>query len=198
MINRTPNPNKRAIILRLSDEDSRRISTTSPSHNSKSNLPRRLKLLATLLAIAFFAVLPLLAQQQSDRVKQIGGKFLCMCGCTQILTQCNHVGCTMSASMLKELGGMVAKGDSESKITEALVQEFGTTVYAEPPAHGFSLVAWLMPVFYFVVGATLVIFFINKWRKQAPAAPATAPAGVNISPEALERARSQANRDTED
>jgi cytochrome c-type biogenesis protein CcmH len=198
MINRTPNPNKRAIILRLSDEDSRRISTTSPSHNSKSNLPRRLKLLATLLAIAFFAVLPLLAQQQSDRVKQIGGKFLCMCGCTQILTQCNHVGCTMSASMLKELGGMVAKGDSESKITEALVQEFGTTVYAEPPAHGFSLVAWLMPVFYFVVGAALVIFFINKWRKQAPAAPATAPAGVNISPEALERARSQANRDTED
>jgi hypothetical protein len=43
-----------------------------------------------------------------------------------------------------------------------------------------------------------VVFFINKWRKQAPAAPAVAPAGVNISPEALERARSQANRDTED
>lgn len=154
--------------------------------------------IAALLAVVVIASLPLLAQQQADRVKQIGGKFLCMCGCSQILTQCNHVGCTMSASMLKELGAMVSRGDSEDKITQTFVQEFGTTVYAEPPAHGFSLVAWLMPVAYFVIGAVIVVFVIAKWRKQAPAAPAMAPAGVTISPEALERARSQANRDTED
>ena len=154
--------------------------------------------IAALLPFVVFAVLPLLAQQQSDRAKQIGGKFQCMCGCNQILTQCNHVGCTMSTSMLKELGAMVNRGDSEDKITQTFVQEFGTTVYAEPPKSGFSLVAWLMPVFYFLVGAAIVVFFINKWRKQAPAPAAVAPAGVHISPEAYERARSQANRDTED
>ncbi len=154
--------------------------------------------IAALLLIVAFAVLPLLAQQQSDRVKQIGGKFQCMCGCNQILTQCNHVGCTVSTSMLKELGAMVSRGDSEDKITQTFVQEFGTTVYAEPPKSGFSLVAWLMPVFYFLIGAAIVVFFINKWRKQAPAPAAVAPAGVHISPEAYERARSQANRDTED
>ena len=154
--------------------------------------------IAALFLIVVFAVLPLLAQQQSDRAKQIGGKFQCMCGCNQILTQCNHVGCTMSTSMLKELGAMVNRGDSEDKITQTFVQEFGTTVYAEPPKSGFSLVAWLMPVFYFLVGAAIVVFFINKWRKQAPAPAAVAPAGVHISPEAYERARSQANRDTED
>jgi len=183
------------VILRLSGEDSRRISTSnvSPAFNSK-----RLRLLAALFVIAFFAVLPLLAQQQADRVKQVGGKFLCMCGCGQILTQCNHVGCTMSASMLKELGAMVNRGDSEDKITQTFVQEFGTTVYAEPPKSGFSLVAWLMPVFYFLAGAAIVVFFVMKWRKQAPAPAAVAPAGVHISPEAYERARSQANRETED
>jgi cytochrome c-type biogenesis protein CcmH len=154
--------------------------------------------IAPLLLIVVFAVLPLFAQQQADRVKEVGGKFLCMCGCGQILTQCNHVGCTMSASMLKELGAMVNRGDSEDKITQAFVQEFGTTVYAEPPKSGFSLVAWLMPVFYFVVGAVIVVFFILKWRKQAPAPAAVAPAGVHISPEAYERARSQADRETED
>jgi cytochrome c-type biogenesis protein CcmH len=153
---------------------------------------------APLLLILVFAVVPLVAQQEVDRVKEVGGKFLCMCGCGQILTQCNHVGCTMSASMLKELGGMVKRGDSEDKITQTFVQEFGTTVYAEPPKSGFSLVAWLMPVFYFLVGAAIVVFFINKWRKQAPAPAAVAPAGVHISPEAYERARSQADRDTED
>ena len=154
--------------------------------------------IAPLLVILAFAVLPLVAQQEADRVKEVGGKFLCMCGCGQILTQCNHVGCTMSASMLKELGGMVKRGDSEDKITQTFVQEFGTTVYAEPPKSGFSLVAWLMPVFYFLVGVAIVIFFINKWRKQTPAPAAVAPAGVHISPEAYERARSQADRETED
>src|SRR6266404_1271063 len=154
--------------------------------------------IAALLLIVAFAVLPLFAQQQADRVKEVGGKFLCMCNCGQILTQCNHVGCKMSASMLKELGATVNRGDSEDKITQTFVQEFGTTVYAEPPKSGFSLVAWLMPVFYFLFGAAIVVFFIMKWRKQAPAPAAVAPAGVHISPEAYERARSQANRDTED
>jgi len=183
------------VILRLSDEDSRRTSTSNFANAFNT---KRLRLLAALFAFALFAVLPLIAQQQADRVKQVGGKFLCMCGCGQILTQCNHVGCTMSASMLKELGAMVNRGDSEDKITQTFVQEFGTTVYAEPPKSGFSLVAWLMPVFYFLAGAAIVVFFIMKWRKQAPAPAAVAPAGVHISPEAYERARSQANRETED
>jgi cytochrome c-type biogenesis protein CcmH/NrfF len=183
------------VILWLSDNDSRRTSTPGVPNPFNS---KRLRLLAAFFAIALLAVIPLLAQQQSDRAKQIGGKFQCMCGCGQILTQCNHVGCTVSTSMLKELGAMVNRGDSEDKITQTFVQEFGTTVYAEPPKSGFSLVAWLMPVFYFLVGAAIVVFFINKWRKQAPAPAAVAPAGVHISPEAYERARSQANRDTED
>jgi cytochrome c-type biogenesis protein CcmH len=191
----TNRPTPKPVILRLSGEDSRRTSTSSKSATVRS---KRRRLIAPFLAIALFAVLPLFAQQQADRVKQVGGKFLCMCGCGQILTQCNHVGCTMSSSMLKELGTMVSRGDSEDKITQTFVQEFGTTVYAEPPKTGFSLVAWLMPVFYFLIGAAIVVFFINKWRKQAPAPAAVAPAGVHISPEAYERARSQADRETED
>ena len=191
----TNRPTPKPAILRLSDEDSRRTSTSSKSVTIRS---KRRRLIAPLLVIAFLAVLPLLAQQQADRVKQVGGKFLCMCNCGQILTQCNHVGCTVSTSMLKELGTMVSRGDSEDKITQTFVQEFGTTVYAEPPKTGFSLVAWLMPGFYFLIGAAIVVFFINKWRKQAPAPAAVAPAGVHISPEAYERARSQADRETED
>jgi cytochrome c-type biogenesis protein CcmH len=192
MINRS---RSKFVILRASDKDARRTSTANNATTFRVKLRR---LIAPLVAIVFLAVLPLLAQQQSDRAKQIGGKFQCMCSCNQILTQCNHVGCTVSTSMLKELGAMVNRGDSEDKITQTFVQEFGTTVYAEPPKSGFSLVAWLMPVFYFLIGAAIVVFFINKWRKQAPAPVAVAPAGVHISPEAYERARSQANRDTED
>jgi len=142
-------------------------------------------------------------QQPADRVKTIGGKFLCMCGCNQVLTQCNHVGCTMSAAMLKNLSEWVNRGDSEATITQAFVQQFGTTVYAEPPKSGYSMIAWAMPAVYFVVGAGLVLFVISRWRKrpQAAGVDATAPvtaAGVKISQEAMERGRAQAARETED
>ena len=138
--------------------------------------------------------------QQTDRAKQIGGKFMCMCSCSQVLTQCNHVGCTTSTSMLKGLDQAVARGDSEEKITQALVQEFGTKVYAEPPKSGLSLIAWTLPSIYLVAGTILVIFVISRWRKRnvslaaAPGMPATGA----ISPELLARARAQAARDTED
>src|ERR1700730_14359125 len=101
-------------------------------------------------------VSPLPAQQTTDRAHQIGGKFMCMCGCNQVLTQCNHVGCTTSTSMLKKVDQAVAQGDSEEKITQNFVQEFGTTVYAEPPKSGISLVAWAMPTVYLIIGAALV------------------------------------------
>jgi cytochrome c-type biogenesis protein CcmH len=138
--------------------------------------------------------------QQSDRAKQIGGKFMCMCGCNQVLTQCNHVGCTTSASMLKELDQALANGSSEEAVTQMFVQEYGTKVYAEPPKSGFSLVAWSLPTIYLVAGTVLVILVIARWRKRtAPAAATTGGGGApGISRELLDRARAQAARDTED
>jgi cytochrome c-type biogenesis protein CcmH len=143
-------------------------------------------------------VAPLPAQQPSDRAHQIGGKFMCMCGCNQVLSQCNHVGCTVSTSMLKEVDQALARGDSEDAITQAFVQEFGTKVYAEPPHSGFSLVAWSMPAVYLVVGLVLVLFVISRWRKR-PVRPASGAANNSgISPEMLERARLRAAQETQD
>ena len=152
--------------------------------------------LLAALAAAPLMVVPLGAQQLSDRAKQIGGKFMCMCGCNQVLTECNHVGCTVSASMLKELNAALAKGDSEDAITQMFVQEFGTKVYAEPPKSGFSLVAWALPSIYLILGTGLGVLVISKWRKR----PVTAagPSSPEISPELLARAREQASRETQD
>lgn len=169
---------------------------------TSSNGKRRAVLARVLLLTA--ASLPLLpapaGAQQTDRAKQIGGKFMCMCSCSQVLTQCNHVGCTTSTSMLKGIDQAVARGDSEEKITQALVQEFGTKVYAEPPKSGLSLVAWTLPSIYLLAGTILVILVISRWRKRSvslAAAPGMPGAGA-ISSELLARARAQAARDTED
>lgn len=162
---------------------------------------RTLIAIVSVLALATLPALvaPVGAQQLSDRAKQIGGKFMCMCGCSQVLTECNHVGCSTSAAMLKELNQTLANGGSEETITQAFLQEFGTKVYAEPPKTGFSLVAWALPTIYLVIGTALVIFVISRWRKRPAAEPAAATtAGRQVSPELLERARAQAARETED
>jgi cytochrome c-type biogenesis protein CcmH len=155
---------------------------------------------AILFAAASVPLLvsPLTAQQQVDRAHQIGGKFMCMCSCNQVLTQCNHVGCTTSTAMLKQIDDGLAKGDSEDTITQAFVQEFGTKVYAEPPHSGFSLVAWSMPAVYLAIGLVMVLFVISRWRKRPAHALANSAHAQHISPELLERARAQASRETQD
>jgi cytochrome c-type biogenesis protein CcmH len=161
---------------------------------------RRWSAVAMLLAMAAAPLLISSAggQQLSDRAKQIGGKFMCMCGCNQVLTQCNHVGCSTSAAMLKELEQAVTRGDSETAITQMFVQEFGTKVYAEPPKSGFSLIAWSLPSIYLLLGTVLVIFVISRWRKHGVEHVTAAGNAPAVSTELLERARAQAARETED
>ena len=159
--------------------------------------------IGAITMLAILAMVPLLitpvgAQQLTDRAKQIGGKFMCMCGCNQVLTECNHVGCSTSAAMLKELNQSLSRGNSEDAITQMFVQEFGTKVYAEPPKSGFSLVAWVLPSVYLFVGAGVVIFVIARWRKRPAQEASLAGGAPGISPELLERARARASRETQD
>lgn len=101
--------------------------------------------------------------------------------------------------MLQEVDQRGAKGETDDQIMQAFVKEFGTTVYAEPPKSGFSLVAWVMPTAYLVVGALVVIFVISRWLKKNPSEVRTSAAPTKaISPELLERARKLAERETEE
>jgi cytochrome c-type biogenesis protein CcmH len=162
---------------------------------------RRVAAFSLVIALSVFSSALLssrLQAQQTDRAKQIGGKFMCMCGCNQVLTQCNHVGCTTSASMLKELDQAVARGDSETAITSAFVQEFGTKVYAEPPKSGLSLVAWSLPSIYLLLGTAVVIFVIWRWRSRALSPVWSVKRAPGISAQDLENARRRVAQETED
>lgn len=163
-------------------------------------IKRRVAALSLVAALGFSSAAVFtstLHAEQTDRAKQIGGKFMCMCSCNQVLTQCNHVGCPTSASMLKELDSWVARGDSETAITSAFVQEFGTQVYAEPPKSGLSLLAWMLPSIYLLVGTLLVVFVIWKWRARALADIKTVRVPTASAAE-LERARLRIARETEE
>jgi cytochrome c-type biogenesis protein CcmH len=160
---------------------------------------RRLACLAPALTLAAILLgVSFVQGQSSDRAKQVGAKMVCMCGCGQVLTECNHIDCPVGPVMLKKVDQRIASGDSDDLLLQSFIQEYGEQVLSEPPAHGFNLVAWIIPVIAFGAGLALVIVVIRQWRGRTPArnlAPASGPA---ISADALNRGRHQADRETDD
>lgn len=152
--------------------------------------PRAFTRAFLLFFLVLFLFLPATAQQ-TDRAKTVGHRLFCMCGCKQILVECNHVGCPMSAGMLKKLDAEVAAGKSDDLILQSFVQQFGAEVVAEPPAKGFNWLAWIMPFAALGLGLMLVRAVITRWSHPAPAVPS----GPSIPPDVLARIRQESEED---
>jgi len=177
---------------------------------TKQHDKRRRRRLALIFSafVGFASVLvPLhMAAQKTDRAKALGTKLMCMCGCGQILTQCNHINCPSSGPMLKELDAHVAKGEADDLIVQDFVQEYGEKVLSAPPAHGFNSIAWYIPGVAFALGLGIVIVLIRMWRQREIDRLATASAAPSVAATAATellnaqraRARRQADRETEE
>jgi len=133
--------------------------------------------------------------QETARAKALGQKLMCVCGCNQILTACNHIGCQYSHKMLQELDQVVARNESDDLILQAFVQEYGPTVLSEPPTKGFNWAAWVVPVVAPLIALFLVWEVVRRWRQRAALAPASGPA---VSPELLARAQHEAGEESDD
>lgn len=153
---------------------------------------RRVQLIPALLV----GVLLLLgAGDDSARIDRIGHQLMCVCGCNQVLLECNHVGCSYSTRMRDELTAAVTRGDSDNSVLQWFIQTYGTTVLTVPTDHGFSRIAWIMPYLALVLGIGLVVFIVAVWKKRPLAVHAAVPAAVRGSD--LDRFRNQARRETE-
>lgn len=139
---------------------------------------RAAAILMLVIAVAVGA-----SAQQTEKARQVGKRLMCVCGCNQVLTECNHVGCRYSHDMLKELDERVAQNQSDDLTLQAFVQEYGPAVLLLPVARGFNRWVWIMPVILPLAGLWITQRAIARWRQRAAAAPAS-PA----SPEMLARA----------
>jgi cytochrome c-type biogenesis protein CcmH len=148
---------------------------------------------AALLCLAVFALLG--AGDDGARFNSLGHRLMCVCGCNQILLECNHVGCTYSDRMRNELMAGLDRGENDDLTLQGFVQKYGPTVLAAPTATGFNRVAWIMPFLALVLGLLTTIFIVLAWRKRPALA---APGGVfPVSGSELERFRNQARKDTQ-
>jgi cytochrome c-type biogenesis protein CcmH len=131
-----------------------------------------------LLHIALLCVLavPMLgAGAPSSRFNDLGHKLMCVCGCGEILLECNHVGCPDSDRMITELRSQLTTGVPDDRVLGWFVTKYGPTVLAAPIRGGFDLVAWIVPFAALLLGIGVVVFLIKVWRKRGPQT-GTAPA----------------------
>src|SRR5271163_4872540 len=155
--------------------------------------PTRRLLHCSLLTLAVVALVG--AGDPARRFNEIGHQMMCICGCNQILLECNHVGCPDSDGMRNELQDAVNRGDSDSLVEQAFVQKYGPTVLAAPTASGFDRAAWIMPFAVLILGFGLVIFVVRAWKNRPT--PAIADGLRPIRGAELEQFRDQAGKETD-
>ena len=158
--------------------------------------PKRLNSKLRIAQLALIAVMGIgfLGADTDARFNRLGHQLMCMCGCNQILLECNHVGCAYSDRMRNELTAGLERGDNDSLILQSFVQKYGNTVLSAPSNTGFNIVAWITPFAVLVLASAIAIWLVRMWRARPVAQPV---ARVNLPTQELDALRRRAREETE-
>jgi cytochrome c-type biogenesis protein CcmH/NrfF len=134
-------------------------------------------LAAALIALA---LVPVAAAGDRASLSKLEGEVMCpVCGTT--LDQSDSPAARQIERFIKR---RIAAGDSERQIKDALVANYGESILASPPHHGFGLLAWWVPLGGIVLAAAVLGWGIWRWSHTHEPAPAAA--GPPLDP-ALDR-----------
>ena len=128
------------------------------------------------VVIVIVAILTMGSANTAVRYNELGHKMMCVCGCNQILIECNHLGCPDSDRMLGELRVGLAGGSSDDAILTAFQDKYGPTVLAAPMLTKFNVVAWIVPPAVLALGIAATVILVRRWRLRAAAIPASSRA----------------------
>lgn len=138
---------------------------------SRSGLEWGLRLvLAPALVVLLVASMGAVTSN-SARVNNLSQQMMCVCGCNELLANCNHVTCPDSPVMMAQIRADVAKGMTNHQIFEAFEAQYGATVLAAPMLTRFNVVAWVMPPLILIVGLFGVGVLVRKWRLRSASIP---------------------------
>jgi len=133
------------------------------------------------------------------RFDRLGHQMMCICGCGQILLECNHVGCPSSDGMRAELRAAVDGGLTDKQVYSQFMNKYGPTVMAAPVFQGFNILAWIMPGAVLLLGTFAIALLLYSWKNKSGHFGASKLAQVKATPlaDVSEAMRAQIRRETE-
>ena len=163
--------------------------------NPPSKVGARCRQAAQIVLLCALLLAVLGTGDPATRFTEIGHRMMCICGCNQILLECNHVGCPASDSMRNELMASLTRGDSDSLVEQGFVQKYGPTVLAAPTTKGFDRAAYIIPFAALFFGFGLVVLIVRGWKNRPT--PAIAAGLLPVRSAELEQFRAQARKETD-
>jgi len=163
-------------------------------HNLKLETRNSKLVRATQLLMITVLALTFMGADVDARFNKLGHQLMCMCGCNQVLLECNHVGCAYSERMRGELTASIERGDNDSLALQSFVQKYGNTVLSAPTTTGFNRVAWIMPFAVFAAASALTLWLVRLWKSRPVAQTVAHP---NLRSDELDELRKKARKETE-
>jgi cytochrome c-type biogenesis protein CcmH len=119
------------------------------------------KRLAALLLVALAFAPGAVASERHPTLNELENEVMCpVCGTT--LSQSD----SPAAEQIKQnIRAAIARGDTKSEIKAQLVRNYGESILAAPPKHGFNLLAWLLPIVGIVVAAVVLGAAAWSWSR---------------------------------
>jgi cytochrome c-type biogenesis protein CcmH len=147
----------------------------------------------SLLILMLAAVcLPQTATQLvTPEIRRVGDKLACKCGvCNNTVATCQMLECHYSLPARQKIAALQKQGQSDETIIAGFVKENGIAALSSPPAEGFNLLGYLMPIVGVLVGLGAIFLFLKNSRQKA--VPADFP---QLDSEMLTRYRERIDKD---
>jgi cytochrome c-type biogenesis protein CcmH len=137
----------------------------------------RVALTAALL-LALGAAGTAAASEQQPTLPELERELICPT-CHESLAVSNS---PIADRMRSFIRARIAAGDTKSEIKSKLVDQFGESVLAAPPKHGFNLLAWLLPFAGLGLGGAALAVLARRWSRVREDAVPTDPSGNGRGP----------------
>ncbi len=121
---------------------------------------------------------------QNQMEKIASGLYCPVCAGTP-LNVCETQACEQWRQLIIQ---KLATGQNEQQIRQYFIDQYGDRVLGAPPAQGFNLGAYLLPVLILIGGLAIIFFTMRGWAQRRAVTNAAVPATVPpISPEYAQR-----------
>lgn len=117
-----------------------------------------------LISMVFF-LQPLCSASEQTPWQEVAGELMSPACPGRTLINCTSAHADQWRELVRQ---KLAEGETKEQIIQHFVDISGEAILASPPKRGFTLTVWLLPLFFIINGAGLIIVLTLRWaHKQA-------------------------------